>query len=230
MRLSLRAPYLILLVPFFAAAAATAADDGFIWIEGDTSKAVDVINIANDGKPDLRIIGWLNGGSIPLKAGKMSITFTMHSGNNHHGGIDCFVLTKVPFTPNGAMKPGQKLGSADPGWWAFEPDPDPFTKNALLDLRSLNERVAGEKSGKILVQAFSEEKMYGFTAANGVIKDAGRVPINVRDIQATVIFSNSAGLKAMVLDPNGYAAGEAMPLAGNPLTLQRTAIYTVVTR
>ena len=44
-------------------------------IEIDTSKAVDVINIANDGKPDLRIIGWLNGGNIPLKAGKTSITF-----------------------------------------------------------------------------------------------------------------------------------------------------------
>ena len=54
----------------------------------DTGKAADGINIAKDGKPDLRIIGWVNGGSFPLKAGKTSITFTMQSVNNHHGGID----------------------------------------------------------------------------------------------------------------------------------------------
>lgn len=112
--------------------------------EIDTSKAIDVINIANDGKPDLRIIGWLNGGNVRLKSGRSTMTFRMHSGNNHHGGIDCFVLTKIPFAPNGAMKPGQKLGTADAGWWAFEPDPDPFSKDAMLDLRSLNENVAGE--------------------------------------------------------------------------------------
>jgi len=127
-------------------------------IEIDTSKAVDVINIANDGKPDLRIIGWLNGGKIPLQAGKTSITFTMHSGNNHHGGIDCFVLTKIPFTPNGAMKPGQKLGTADTGWWAFEPDADPFTGDALLDLRGLNEKVAGESG---FIKAAGDEFQLG---------------------------------------------------------------------
>jgi hypothetical protein len=127
-------------------------------IEIDTSKAVNVINIANDGKPDMRIIGWVNGGNIPLQEGKTSITFTMHSGNNHHGGIDCFVLTKIPFTPNGPMKPGQKLGTAETGWWAFEPDADPFTGEALLDLRGLNENVAGESG---FVKAAGEEFQLG---------------------------------------------------------------------
>jgi hypothetical protein len=127
-------------------------------VEIDTSNALDVINIANDGKPDLRIIGWLNGGNIPLKTGKTSIKFTMHSGNNHHGGIDCFVLTKIPFTPNGAMKPGQKLGTADAGWWAFEPDADPFTSDALLDLRGWNEKIAGESG---FVKAVGDEFQLG---------------------------------------------------------------------
>jgi hypothetical protein len=127
-------------------------------IEIDTAKAADVINIANDGKPDLRIIGWVNGGSFPLKAGKTSITFTMHSVNNHHGGIDCFVLTRIPFTPNGILKPGQKLGTADAGWWAFEPDADPFARDALLDLRHLNEKVAGESG---FVRAVGDEFQLG---------------------------------------------------------------------
>ena len=118
--------------------------NGGEWKAIDTSLGVDVINIASDGKPDLRIIGWLNGGAVKLKAGTAKIGFKMHSGNHHHGGIDCFVLAKKPFAPNGALKPGQKLGLADAGWWAFEPDTDEFRADALLDLRSLNEKVAGE--------------------------------------------------------------------------------------
>jgi len=130
------------------------------WTAIDTSKSVDVVNIANDGKPDLRIIGWLNAGDVSLKAGKTSITFKMHSGNNHHGGIDCFVLTTKPFAPNGAMKPGQKLGTADTGWWAFEPDADSFGSDALLDLRGLNEKVAGESG---FIKAVGD----GFQLGNG---------------------------------------------------------------
>ena len=34
--------------------------------------------------------------------------------------------------------------AAEDGRWAFAPEPDPFTADALLDLRSLNEKVAGE--------------------------------------------------------------------------------------
>ena len=85
-------------------------------------------------------------------------------------------------------------------------------------------------SHRILVQAFSEEKMYGYRVENGVIKDAGRAPINVRDIQAAVTFTNSAGLNAAVLDLNGYATGSAMSIKDGKLSLQRDAMYTVVTR
>jgi len=35
--------------------------------------------------------------------------------------------------------------TAEEGRWAFAPAPDPFTADAVLDLRSLNEQVAGEK-------------------------------------------------------------------------------------
>lgn len=134
--------------------------DGGEWKAIDTGKGVDVVNIANDGKPDMRIIGWLNGGTVTLKAGSAKLGFKMHSGNNHHGGIDCFVLTKKSFTPNGAVKPGQKFGLADAGWWAFEPDADEFTKDALLDLRHLNEQVAGESG---FIKAVGD----GFQLGNG---------------------------------------------------------------
>lgn len=140
--------------------AALAYEIGGAKTEIDTGKGVDVVNLASDGKPDMRIVGWLNGGVVKLKAGASKITFTMHSGNNHHGGIDCFVLTKKAFTPNGGIKPGQKFGTADAGWWAFEPDADEFTKDALLDLRSLNEKVAGESG---FIKAVGD----GFQLGNG---------------------------------------------------------------
>lgn len=34
---------------------------------------------------------------------------------------------------------------AEDGRWNFAPKPDPFTDDAVLDLRSLNEKIAGEK-------------------------------------------------------------------------------------
>jgi hypothetical protein len=48
------------------------------------------------------------------------------------------------FIPNGKYKPGERSGLADEGYFAYEPAPDPFSSQALLDLRSLNEKTAGE--------------------------------------------------------------------------------------
>ena len=41
------------------------------------------------------------------------------------------------------MKPGEKSGASDPGFFAWEPSSDPFTKGSVLDLRYLNESHAG---------------------------------------------------------------------------------------
>jgi len=114
------------------------------WKEIETGKSVDQVNLAADNRPDIRFIAWMKAGPVELKPGTASISFKMHSGSNHHGGLDCFFLTTKPFTPSGSRKPGEKLGLADPGTWAFEPDEDDFNPKALLDLRPLNERVAGE--------------------------------------------------------------------------------------
>src|SRR5262249_37788315 len=58
--------------------------------------------------------------------------------------FDCFLLTPDAFEPRGKLKPGESSGLADPGMFAWEPDADTFAPDALLDLRGLNERVAGE--------------------------------------------------------------------------------------
>ena len=110
----------------------------------DFTHYTDLVNIARDGKPDLRFISWVHVGSVNLQAGQNIISFRFHSVNNNHGSLDCFIFTQAPFTPAGKLKPGEKLGTDEPGWWSFEPAPETFSRDALLDLRSLNEDVAGQ--------------------------------------------------------------------------------------
>lgn len=105
------------------------------------------VNIADDGKIDLRFIAWVRVGTVRLEAGRHRVAFKMHSDNNHHGMLDCLVFTDEAFTPEGTRKPGEesdaRIVSAE-GRWAFQPPRDAFSPDALLDLRSLNEAVAGE--------------------------------------------------------------------------------------
>lgn len=65
-------------------------------------------------------------------------------GEDAAAAFDCFVLATGPFMPNGKWKPGEKSGRADEGYFAYEPGIDPFSPEAMVDLRSLNEPVAGE--------------------------------------------------------------------------------------
>ena len=118
--------------------------NGAAAIPIDFSHPVDLQNIAIDGKPDLRFIAWIKVGPVDLNAGANTIAFRFHSANNNHGSIDCLLFTQEPFIPNGIAKPGQKLGTTDPGWFSFEPKPETFSPDSAFDLRSLNEKEAGQ--------------------------------------------------------------------------------------
>jgi hypothetical protein len=132
-------------------------------IDGATPVPVDFkrnqsgnINIAANGAPDLRFLAWCEVGPFPLKAGTHSLRFMMTSANNHHGAIDCFVLTTEPFAPNGVMKPDQlaaytkELAAANVGWTPWIAKADDFNASAI-DLRFLNESFAGE-NGRIIAR------------------------------------------------------------------------------
>jgi hypothetical protein len=122
--------------------------DGGPEREVDFTNAIDQENVAGDGKPDLRFIAWTNVGRAKLAAGKHTIAFRMHSENHHHGAIDCFFFTTESVTPRGKDKPGagtaRPTASASADGWPFEPAGDKFAADCLLDLRSMNESVAGE--------------------------------------------------------------------------------------
>ncbi len=117
----------------------------------------DNVNIAADGKPDVRFIAWAHVGAVTLRQGPNTVSFRMHSANNNHGMLDCFVLANEAFEPRGLRKPGDPaLAQASPaeggeGWFSFDPKSDRFEATAGFDLRSLNEKEAGD-GGPIAVK------------------------------------------------------------------------------
>ncbi|MHC4405656.1 MAG: carbohydrate-binding protein, partial [Planctomycetota bacterium] len=117
---------------------------GGSWVEVDLGNALENLNIASDGKPDMRFISWINAGKVTLPRGPQTIRFKFHSANSNQGAIDCFLFSKRPFLPRGPLKPGARSGKANPGYFAWEPEVDDFRDDALIDLRRLNEPLAGQ--------------------------------------------------------------------------------------
>ncbi len=118
--------------------------NGGQWTAVDFSRHTDLVNVANDGKTDLRYLAWTRAGTVSLSAGLNTVSFKFHSANNNHGSLDCFVFTQGHFAPAGMLKPGERTAVAEAGWWAFEPGPERFSAKAPLDLRSMNEKAAGQ--------------------------------------------------------------------------------------
>ena len=117
------------------------------WTSIDMAEgALDTVNVAADDKPDLRFLAWKKAGEISLTKGRHTISFRMSSENHHHGALDAFVLTTRPFLPSGTMRPGEAGGVAQTGagTWPFLPARDTFSPNAAFDLRSMNEKTAGQ--------------------------------------------------------------------------------------
>ncbi len=90
-------------------------------------------------------VNWVCLGDVKLAPGNhaFEIQLLAKPGEDTNSAFDCFLLTTDAFAPRGKFKPDERSGKAEPGWWAFEPPADTFGK-AELDLRSLNEKSAGE--------------------------------------------------------------------------------------
>ena len=138
------------------------------------------VNLAIDGKPDMRFVAWVKAPPLTLRAGENSLELRFESRNRHHGGLDCFVLSLEPFLPQGRRKPGEKTGLAAPGMWAFEPDRDKFSPDSKLDLSDLNEKPAGRR-GRIARSADGADFVDGsgkpirFWAVNTTVHKRGDI-------------------------------------------------------
>jgi hypothetical protein len=93
-------------------------------------------------------------------------------------------------------------------------------------------------SKKILIQAMTEERPYGFNAKNGRITDLGGAPFGIRKINVEVTLKLKGPGRPVVksLDENGYARKKKVKTEGNgtskPLVIQlaEDAIYHIVRR
>jgi len=158
--------------------------DASTWTLIDMKAAQDTVNIAEDGKTDLRFIAWIKVGKVKLAKGAHQVSFRMHSENNNHGMLDCFAFTDESFTPSGTKKPGQDSNPAETesdGTWAFHPPRDDFDPAALLDLRWLNEKVAGQngfvrrsKEGSDFVLGDGQSARFWAVNDNAFDKDLAR--------------------------------------------------------
>ncbi len=114
---------------------------------------------------------WIALGSVDLPAGatKFRIELTEPAGP---AALDCFLLVKGDFTPNGTQRPGQKLGTTTPGFFPFEPDPD-TDEPSPIDLRHLNESFAGQHGrivaqGQTLIHASTQEPLRFWAVNTGI--------------------------------------------------------------
>ena len=155
--------------------------NGGPWNTIDFAQAQDRINIAADDKFDLRFIAWDRVDEVKLNKGANIVRFRMESANNHHGMLDCFVFSDVPFQPQGSRKPGQAVQHAEAdetGWFPFNPPADAFKEGSAIDLRSLNEKFAGEggfiatKDGEFVHSNIGRPiRFWGVNGPPGELKD-----------------------------------------------------------
>lgn len=196
------------------------------------SPAQQSVNIAADGKPDLRFLAWVKVGNVMLQQGANTLRFRMTSGNNHHGMIDCFVFSAEPFQPNGILKPGEaaKATAEDADWFAFNPPPDSFRESAI-DLRWLNEKFAGEHGviaarGDEFVHSANHEPVR-FWAVNGPPGGLAGDELNQAARKLAKYGVNLARMHGQVFDKAGEADAKKVAHAQEVVeALKAEGIYT----
>lgn len=133
------------------------------------------------------VANWTPAGEFTLKAGKNR--FRIEATKNDGAiAFDCFVLTSGPFNPRGTLKPGETLASKTPGFFAWDPAAD--EAHSPIDLRPLNEAVAGQEGfiaaegeSFILPQSKTPVRFWGVNVGQDVI----RMPENELDRLASML-------------------------------------------
>ena len=137
----------------------------FKWRFGDDEwRICDKTFALADDTPIKKFVNanWVSLGKVKLTKGPKTfeVELLAKEGEDSGAGFDCFLLTRGPFVPNGKTKPGESSGKAEEGYFPFEPDTDKFTADALLDLRPLNEKAAGQAG-------FIKRQGMGFITGDG---------------------------------------------------------------
>ena len=125
------------------------------------------------------VANWVHLGAVELERGRRSFTIELlaEAGDAKTAAFDAFVLIDGAFRPRGKLKPGEKYNRADPGYFPFEPGTDAFGNEAALDLRPLNEKLAG-MNGRVRQRGdrfvLGDGSAVRFWGANVSIANAGQ--------------------------------------------------------
>jgi len=212
------------------------------WQDVDFRRAIGNVNIAADGKPDLRFIAWTPVAKLKLDKGDLKLQLRTASKLQHHGAVDVIVLTNQPFAPDGKHRPGAAESSTrvdEDGTWAFAPSDDPFRDDALLDLRYLNEKQAGatgyvrlSKDGQSFVRGDGEPIRFWAVCSYGWRLPPEQMNYHVRKlaklgVNMVRIHANIAGTKEgqMITDVNDKAIDQIQRFAA---ACKRNGIYTTI--
>lgn len=111
---------------------------------------------------------WVSLGQVKLTAG--THTFNVEMIENK-GCFDCWLLIDSPFSPRGKLKPGQKTGLAEPGFFAWEPDADPLLDSCPIDMSHLNDEIIGfvKKQGNGFVDAHGKTVRFWMVQGGGLM-------------------------------------------------------------
>lgn len=165
---------------------------------------------------------WVSLGQVELAKGTrtLEIELLAKEGEDTVACFDCFVLSKGPFEARGALKPGEAYNLAAPGWWSFEPPGDAFSADALLDLRSLNEKEAGA-SGFISAKGDDfvrgDGKPIRFYAVNTGVPELDDTQLDYFAARLAKVGVNMVRIHGLYADRGG-----ADPLAISAKRLDRT--------
>ena len=126
------------------------ADKEHEWDIEHERRVFDETYVSHDGS-NRHKLAWVKGPVLSLSEGEHRFTFKVSPGKDGKGwgAVDCFVLagSDFEFRPRMFYKPGQKVQVAEEidaiNSWPFPNDRDDFASSPI-DLRSLNEQVAGE--------------------------------------------------------------------------------------
>lgn len=137
----------------------------FRWRFDVSEWAVCPFDVALADETPIRVhlgANWVHLGRVKLKGGAhdFEVRLLAGLGENLTAAFDCFVLIKGMFEPRGRLKPEDTEKDANDGFFPWAPAVDEFGSEALLDLRSLNEKRAGESG-------FVRRKGGGFVLGNG---------------------------------------------------------------
>ncbi|MBW7456810.1 hypothetical protein K0U00_22505, partial [Paenibacillus sepulcri] len=159
---------------------------------------------------------WISAGSETLTKGKHLLEIKLQQeAENSNAAFDSFILSKQPFMPSGLLRPGEKLNRAEEGFWAFEPDIDPFNDNAALDLRYLNEDTAGQsgyvqrQKDKLLLGDGQEARFWAVNAGAETINlEKGDVDYFAKQLAKRGV--NMVRIHGMIFDENGEITDKAL--------------------